>query len=167
MWYLVLLVPPKIFISTSGKAIFFFLLPVGHPAGLNGFVNGCIDLTYVEGLIDHIRTHWPHKDSLTNIRISYIHVHVCYIIFIDWPNIILTVSTLLVVQSMQNIFQSDLWIRVLYRSKEYFACQNTISCKSFSGCHYSIGPMPLTTAQVGMEFLPVTAVGTGGPMLLV
>ena len=36
---------------------FFFLpfLPVGHPAGLDGFV-GCIDLTYL-------------RDSLTNIRI--------------------------------------------------------------------------------------------------
>ena len=33
----------------------FFLLPVGHPAGLDGFV-GCIDLTYL-------------RDSLTNIRI--------------------------------------------------------------------------------------------------
>ena len=32
-----------------------FFLPVGHPAGLNGFV-GCIDLTYL-------------RDSLTNIRI--------------------------------------------------------------------------------------------------
>ena len=34
---------------------FFFLLPVGHPAGLDGFV-GCIDVTYL-------------RDSLTNIRI--------------------------------------------------------------------------------------------------
>ena len=34
---------------------FLLLLPVGHPAGLDGFV-GCIDLTYL-------------RDSLTNIRI--------------------------------------------------------------------------------------------------
>ena len=34
---------------------YFFFLPVGHPAGLDGFV-GCIDLTYL-------------RDSLTNIRI--------------------------------------------------------------------------------------------------
>ena len=42
----------------QNKWVFFFgllLLPVGHPAGLDGFV-GCIDLTYL-------------RDSLTNIRI--------------------------------------------------------------------------------------------------
>ena len=39
----------------SWAVILLLLLPVGHPAGLDGFV-GCIDLTYL-------------RDSLTNIRI--------------------------------------------------------------------------------------------------
>ena len=162
MWYLVLLVPPKIFISTSIKAIFFFHLPVGHPAGLNGFVNGCIDLTYVEGLIDqHPYIIHTCTCMLYNLhRLTKYHSD-CFYSFSSLPG----------TQNSNRSTESSL-CKIFFNPTcgyEYYiglknilpAKTQFISCKSFSGCHYSIGPMPLRTAQVGMEFFLVTAVRTG------